>query len=710
MYICPAKPNPLNIRWQSRVKNKNLEISNNIKCIIRKHCLTGWVWLLLMLFASEGIKAQETDEFGTSNETSASGNVGGRSSGAAGPFKDSLVHRTGLEDSASIIYRFMDEERFYFQDSSVHDFTKRWPVPWSHIFLGNTGSASRSLLFSPLMQGGWDHGFHAFELYHNDARQSRFYNVTRPFSELSYILGSKAEQNIGIFHTQNIRYNWNFSFDYRMTNAPGIFKNQKNSHNRYLLNSWYKSKNNRYHLFFATTLSKTGASENGGIQNVKLISDIPTYSDRIGIPTNLGGEQFESRSLLSNIINTGNIYRKREFILSNSYDFGRKDSVKTDTAYQPIFIAKWRLQYNFHYQDYDFRFEDKKVDPEGYSRLYGLINLQDQFLIRDKWELKHHEFSVLHFPEQMNLNHRLKTAIIYQQIDGDFGDSIVMMNNIALSGDYRNRTKNGNWDFQLKGKFFAGGYHSGDYQAEINLTRFLGKNKNLLTLSFANVNRTPSFIHNNLSNFKLFNRGLSNFNKENHSVISGKYQIPRLKMDLSLRYYIMSNYVYFSDIKKSSQDATVFNVAMLGASRKFRLNKSWSWYIDLIFQQATANAPVNLPLITARNRLAYEGVYFRNLTLSAGIESRYVSSFYADGYSPLLGQFYLQQDTLISNRPDITAYLHFRIRSSYVFIRAENLNAVQFSPFGFFQNNFAAPSYPMPGLFLRFGIYWGFVN
>ena len=616
-----------------------------------------------------------------------------------------------MEDSASILYRFMDEERFYFQDSAVHDFTRKWPIPWSHIFLGNTGSASRSLVFSPLLQAGWDHGFHAFDIYHNDAYQSRFYNVTRPFSELSYILGSKGEQNIGVFHTQNIRYNWNFSFDYRLTNAPGIFKNQKNSHNRYLLNTWYTSKNNRYQLFASAAISKTGASESGGLRDNQLLDDISTYSDRFTLPTNLGGSSYESRTLLSNVINTGNTYKKRHLVLRTSYDFGKRDSVKVDTAFQPIFISRFRLQYTYQFRDYDFRFEDKRVDAEGYEKLYALSGISGEFLLQDKWELKEHEFSALHFPDMNNPGHSIKAAIAYQYVDGEFGSNAIAIRNTFASGEYKNRTRNKKWDLHLKGMVFFKGDYEGDYQTEIQLTRFAGKRRNLLNLSLVNVNRTPSFIHNDLSSFKLFNRGNINFSKENSTVLTAKYQLPHLNMDIGLKYHLLDNYVYFTDNRRSVQSASIFNIAQLFASRKFRLNRSWSWYTDIILQQATANAPVNLPLLVTRNRIAYEGTYFKNLNLSTGIEARYISAFNADGYSPLLGQFFLQNDTVITNRPDITAYLHIRIRSWYLFLRAENLNAIQFTPgFGFFQNNFAAPAYPMPGLLFRLGIYWGFIN
>jgi hypothetical protein len=666
------------------------------------------LFIIVFLFVI-GILDVKAQRNGMLNSINRMGNMG--MGGGGGAFKDSLKHRTGMEDSASILYRFIDEERFYFQDSSVHDFTKKWPIPWSHIFLGNTGSASRSLIFSPNLETGWDHGFHAFDIYHNDAYQSRFYNVTRPFSELSYILGSKGEQNIGVFHTQNIRYNWNFSFDYRLTNAPGIFKNQKNSHNRYLLNSWYKSKNNRYLLFVAGAISKTGASENGGLRDNQLLEDISTYSDRFTLPTNLGGSSYESRTLLSNVINTGNTYTQRQFVFRNSYDFGKRDSVKVDTAYQPVFISRFRLQYTFRYRNYDFRFEDRRVDSAGYQKLYGLSGLSNEFLLKDKWELKEHEFSLLHFPDMNNPGHTVKAAIAYQYIDGQFGMNGIAMRNTFASGEYKNRTRNKKWDFHLKGLFFFQGDYEGDYQTEIHLTRFVGKRRNLLNISLVNVNRTPSFIHNDLSSFKLFNRGNTNFAKENSAVLSTKYMMPHLKLEVGLKYHVLSNYIYFTDYKRSAQASSLFNVAQLFASRKFRLNRLWSWYTDIILQQSTSNAPVNLPLLVTRNRIAYEATYFKNLNLSTGIEARYVSAYNADGYSPILGQFFLQNDTVIANRPDITAYLHIRIRSWYLFLRAENLNAVQFSPqFGFFQNNYAAPSYPMPGLLFRLGIYWGFVN
>ncbi|MEN9571618.1 MAG: hypothetical protein RL172_2849, partial [Bacteroidota bacterium] len=45
------------------------------------------------------------------------------------------------------------------------------------------------------------------------------------------------------------------------------------------------------------------------------------------------------------------------------------------------------------------------------------------------------------------------------------------------------------------------------------------------------------------------------------------------------------------------------------------------------------------------------------------------------------------------------------------YLRAENLNSISFvNGFGFIHNNFAAPHYIYPGMVIRFGIQWNFVN
>ena len=141
------------------------------------------------------------------------------------------------------------------------------------------------------------------------------------------------------------------------------------------------------------------------------------------------------------------------------------------------------------------------------------------------------------------------------------------------------------------------------------------------------------------------------------------------------------------------------------------LSTHFNWYLEGHLQQTTGNPPVNLPLILARSRLAYEGHFFRNLDLSTGLEVIYNTPYKADGYSALTGQFVYQDTSSIHNLPMVNYYFNFRIKSFKAFIRLENLNTISFkNGFSFTNYNYAAPDYPTKGFWLRFGIWWSFVN
>src|SRR5580765_6474082 len=119
---------------------------------------------------------------------------GGRAKGA----DSTLQHR--VEDTININYRFLDSTRLRKFDSSVYDFRKKVPLQATYIDMGNVGTASRNLIFTPIMKSGFDPGWHAYDTYLFTTDETRFYNTTRPYSELNYLLGGSAEQMINLTH------------------------------------------------------------------------------------------------------------------------------------------------------------------------------------------------------------------------------------------------------------------------------------------------------------------------------------------------------------------------------------------------------------------------------------------------------------------------------------------------------------------------------
>ena len=169
--------------------------------------------------------------------------------------------------------------------------------------------------------------------------------------------------------------------------------------------------------------------------------------------------------------------------------------------------------------------------------------------------------------------------------------------------------------------------------------------------------------------------------------------------------------MYFDSFFSAKQEATFFNVLHLNAEKKFKLSRYWNWYTEIHVQQTTGQTVVNFPFLLTRNRIAFEGNFSTNLFLSTGLEMTYNTAYKADNYSPFIGQYFVQNSTTINNRPELNAFLHFRIKSFKGFFRLENLNTLNVNNgFAFTKLNFMAPQYPSTGLWVRFGIWWSFVN
>ncbi len=644
------------------------------------------------------------------------GSSGGKSSG--GRDTSGFKKRTGLEDSITISFRYLDSSRFQKFDSSITDFTTRFPIPADYLYLGNTGNAAKSLFFSPQMKAGWDAGFHSFDVYTFKPEETRFFNTTRPYTELGYLVGSKTEQLISLKHTQNVNPNWNIAANFQLINSPGFFKNQNTSHTSYSLHSFYQSPARRYRLFAMIINNKIQSSENGGIVNLSLLDSTETYkaNSRNNIPVYLGNPNPQSINPFSTFVETGTKYQLKNFLLRQQYDFGIKDSLVTDSTVIKLFYPKLRVEHTFRYNTSQYTFEDNNVqtynDTGFYRKFYDFLAMPARYVVEDKWTDMVNDVSVYQFPDSKNPQQFIKLGASLQNLKGTFDGGEKNYFNSWVHAEYHNKTRNKKWDLDASAQLYIAGFNAGDYDAFASLKRLLGKKVGYLTIGFQNVNRTPSFIYNSSSSFN-FNP-TANFNKENTVRIFGIIDQPLLKLKLSGNYYLVSNYTYFTDYYKANQAGAVFNLLQVTAEKEIKLTRHLLWEALISLQQKAGNAPLNVPLLFTRNRIGYQGrLGYSNLRLATGLEIRYNTPFKADGYSPVLGQFFYQNNTTIKlNLPAISAYLHFRIRSFAAYVRFENINTARRNQnaFGFTNNNLALPGYPMPGLQFRVGIFWSFVN
>ncbi len=639
--------------------------------------------------------------------------MGSRFGGGSAGAGDSLLKR--VDDSITITFRYLDSTRLQRFDTTRLDFNNFFPVPWQYKTLGNLGNAAESMLFSPRMRPGWDHGFHAYDVYTLKPTDIRFYNTTNAYSELGYLLGSRLEQMIHLLHTQNIRPNWNASFQYRLTNSPGFFQNQATNHNNYRFGSWYQSLNKRYQNIIVLVGNKLQSGENGGIRTDGNYLDSSGYTERLTIPTKLGGDNAGSSSFFNPVLNVATRFTNATYLMRQQYDIGQKDSIVTDTTVTPLFYPRLRLEHTIQYSTYKYRFEDSRIDTNFYRHNFppGLYNSDtSKVTLRDFWKEMINDFSIYQFPDAKNSQQFIKAGASLQNLSGNFDTGTVSRKyyNFFIHGEYRNKTRNQKWDIGAHGNFYVQGLNAGDYNAYVSLRRYISKKIGYLQVGFQNVNRTPSFNFDPVSSFRL--GAPQNFNKENTTNIFASLEEPISKLKITGSYYLVSNYLYYENYYQPAQASGLFNVLAITAEKQFRIGGKWNWRTSVVLQQKAGNAPVNLPLIFTRNQLGYDGnLGFKNLNVSFGLEARYFTPYKANGYSPVIGQFVYQDTATIRMRlPEISAYLNFRIRSFTAYLRADNLNTFSLSTGGFRNNNILVPDYPTPGLQIRIGIMWTFIN
>lgn len=688
--------------------NRNIFQLQTVRCKIP-------FFALLLISSIFLVKTSHAQMQGLMNRVSGAakgGGGGGGRSGGGGSDSLQFEKRKFSDDSVNVRFRYLDTARFSGFDSTIDDYFKRVPLKADLIYLGNNGTATRPILFSPLRGPGWDAGFHALDIYSFNIAETKFMNTTKPYTQLGFLVGSKAEQNLDVVHTQNATPDLNFVIHYRLINAPGAFNSQNTNHNNIRFNSDFSSKSKRYHAFFILMSNALQSSENGGITDEKyLVNPNGAYNDRFNIPTNLASALYTTRNFFNVKLYTGNRYTDKQILLRQQYDFGKKDSIITDSTVVKFFLPRIRFEHTIHQLTYNYKYVDIQAADAStfYKTSYGLAAVPNQISYSQQWKLLKNDFSIIQFPDPKNPLQFFKAGLTYINLSSDTGSLNNSFVNVVAHGEYRNRTKNKKWDMLLSGELYAAGRDAGNYMAQAKLQTDLGKKLGFFELGFKNINRSPSYLYTYNNIFPLVKK--SDFNDENVTSIDASLFFQPIKARLTFNYFLVSNYTYFTDFNKIAQSSPIFNFVRIGIEKEFSLSKHWKWRVDAYLQSVAGNAPIHLPWLYTRNRIAYEANPFRNLFIATGLEVRYYTNYYADGYSPVLGQFFYQSKQKISILPEATGYMNFRIRSFTSFIRVENLNtATTQYGFGFKNSNLSAPLYPMPGMVFRLGVFWNFVN
>jgi len=613
-----------------------------------------------------------------------------------------------IDEQARINYHYLNSLVKHYPDTSLRKFHHYQPVqPWWGRDMGNIASPTFNMFYTPDQVIGPQLGYHIWDMQMITLDSLPFYNTTRPYSSFQFQLGSKTEQKAEILHTQNINPDWNFAFHFRNINSPGYFRFHQTTSNCGSFNTGYASRDQKYQMALAFIYNKFNQDENGGIVRESDLTD-PSLTNRELIEVNLpgrGGSTYSRRSAVTNIYRTWDLY------LQNSYAWGKADTLYNEDStaatyrFTPRFRVKHQLQ--LHSEKHTFR------DSEPDSARYAFLGIASRFAPNDTLESIQSWFYI---ENRFSLNGylgkgealALVEAGIANRIDNFSTDYRTDVNKSTTVSNYlfgqirKEAQEEGQWSYEAAARFFFTGTAAGDFDINASAGKDL-KTLGRLSAGFKQtLSNAPYAWEYFQSNF--YNRNFS-FNKPSVTKLWGDIAIDRLRLSFGARNYLMANYLYYDDTFTPQQQSEAFSVLQVYGRKQF-VYRSFSLDNEVIWQQPTANAPVNLPAFMLRHILSVETNLFKNaLKAAVGLEARYHTPYFANGYTPYFNQFYLQDAIRVSNPVECTAFFNFKVRNFRCFVSGDQLQQLVIK-----KNVINAPGYPAQNALFRFGFNWVMIN
>ncbi|RQO30990.1 hypothetical protein DBR32_09795 [Taibaiella sp. KBW10] len=609
------------------------------------------------------------------------------------------------EAPAKIQFTYYNSEVVHYYDTSLVFFHRnQYTQPVWYKDLGNWGTTARQLVFRTNTTPGVQMGYNAWDVYKYTMDSLPFIHTTRPYTSFSFMLGSKQLQWVEIMHTQNINPRWNFAFKIANNSSSGFFNMQTTSGLNGFISTNYKSRNERLQTKIGVIFNNFKQDENGGITNDSFLTD-PFYSNRINVPV-----RFENNGFSAKRSDVYNRQRDNLFFIQNSYAWGKQDSLynadSTQVSYR--FTPRFSIKHVLSLEQTRHQFVDGSPDSVNYL-FAGNFSFRTNDTLRSiqRWLSLDNKFSLNTFIGRDTQQVKIEAGIGVRTDNFNTSyDNLVkgttILSNYIFGQIRKEALADNQWAYQAGATFFYAGETLGNLNIEAQLSKRFPK------LGMFRIGALQSITSpaDNTRYFRTNYFTLTNdFNKQTTTQIYGQLYIDAIKIQLGLRNQLVSNYIYLNSNLKYNQYSPTFSILQFNARKAFNFG-AFSLDNEVVWQQATNNAPVHVPSLMLRHQITYKIPAFKGrLDVYFGIEGRYNTGYYADGYTPFYNQFFYQDQVMIKNKPEFTAFFNFKVKRLRAFVMGDQMQQLFWT-----KNVMQAPNYPGANVHLRFGFNWIMMN
>ncbi len=587
-----------------------------------------------------------------------------------------------LDDSTKLIYgpktvKFFLEEDIFNNRKILYDIDTL--ITKIHLFnflqlnqnrfqdLGNMGTASRTVFYTPIEQIGAQTGYNAYNIYYQKNSDIKYYDTKSPYTDMQYSTGGNGDQMLRFDFNRNIKPNWNAGLHLqtfvgaKQYGANGRGQNSIRSWNVIFHNSYF-SKDSNYTVLANFNYFKHTSADDGGVNIVSSTGGGLTSEDPF-----LTSADTEQKSKAIHIY--------QQYALANGFqlyhilDLTRQDNSFIDENYASGFSSKV-------YKTITALGVTEALDVDSLFRKYRLIENK----IGIKGFIKGFNYRA-HF--------RRRDYKLTDSLDTKYVPKSLVKRNENFVGGWLN------YYFKDSTKAFV----ETEYLLARDFNFRFEYDRKRLKLGYYNVLSSPTLVqqrfYSNLAAWETYFKNAFS-NTFYGSLI---YKAKKFIVNPSLSYSLIKNHIYFDTLATPKQAKDLITVLRVGSGFGFS-KKKFDFQNEIFINAKTGANLIRIPTVFINSRVVYDFKYAKILDLKLGLEMHYKSAYFADAYMPVTQQFYLQDKIKVA--PGLTAdiFLNMKLNRVRLMVKYAQLNNLIFGDY------FVSPNFRGLKGGVSFGVNW----
>lgn len=526
-------------------------------------------------------------------------------------------------------------------------------------------------------------GFKAKHFNYLEVDDINYYSVPTPLTDLYFKTVMEQGQALDAFLTVNTKPNLNFSIAYRGLRSLGKYVNNLTSSGNFRFTTSYFTIDKRYILNAHFTGQDISNQENGGIVNAE---EFETSED----PFN------ERERIEVYFTNATSLLKGNRFFIDQSFKLNKTNPNSL------VFIHQFNQEYKF------FQFTQPTISERFGDTYTNTVNTKTRYNhLYNKFGVayKTKSYGDLEFFIDDNNYNYYYNSVVYNAL-GDITVPNAVSDRINMVG--------GNYSYLINNvnvRLHASQSISDQSISNIEATANYKVNEDYnFQFKYQKLNSLPNL------NFTLYQSGYVDYNWfnnfKNEKLNQFEFSAQTKWLNVSATYKVINDHMFFDNqtnditelmVKPVQYDKTI-NYLSVKANKEI---KFWKLALDntILYQSVDqSDDVVNVPQIVTRNTLYFSDYVFKKaMFLQTGVTFQYFSKFYANDYNPLLGEFYVQNETKIGGFPMFDFFVNARVKQTRIFLKAEHFNS-PWTGYDFY----SAPNYPYRDFMVRFGLVWNF--